>query len=283
MEHAPVRLHAASAHRRVPRGAGRAARRRLHRAAPTGPDRRRHGAHRSDRCGDRVAHRDGPPCWWPSPQPSSARSSSRPYGCGASRRATSRSPLIFYGGIAGGVVLISKAPGGSAALLNSYLFGAITTTTARHLAVFAVLAAVIVVVTLGLARPLFAVADDEEFARASGLPGRAAQPRAGRAHRVDDRDVDADHRAAADQRPHGRPGRDRHPRDPVVSSDSAGGGPDRSHRGPARSGGVLLLGHAFRRHHRAPRDRPVRGALDRDCRASGRAIVVGQQAATPAG
>ena len=26
--------------------------------------------------------------------------------------------------------------------------------------------------TLGLARPLFAVADDEEFARASGLPGR---------------------------------------------------------------------------------------------------------------
>ena len=78
--------------------------------------------------------------------------------------------IIFYGGIAGGVVLISKAPGGSAATLNSYLFGAITTTTTSDLTVFAVLAAVILVVTLGLARPLFAVADDEEFARASGLP-----------------------------------------------------------------------------------------------------------------
>jgi zinc transport system permease protein len=78
--------------------------------------------------------------------------------------------IIFYGGIAGGVVLISKAPGGSAATLNSYLFGAITTTTAADLTVFAILAAVILVVTLGLARQLFAVADDEEFARAAGLP-----------------------------------------------------------------------------------------------------------------
>jgi zinc transport system permease protein len=78
--------------------------------------------------------------------------------------------IIFYGGIAGGVVLISKAPGGSAATLNAYLFGAITTTTAADLTVFAILAAVILAVTIGLARPLFAVADDEEFARASGLP-----------------------------------------------------------------------------------------------------------------
>ena len=60
--------------------------------------------------------------------------------------------IIFYGGIAGGVVLISKAPGGSAATLNAYLFGAITTTTAADLTVFAVLAAVILVVTVGLAR-----------------------------------------------------------------------------------------------------------------------------------
>ncbi len=78
--------------------------------------------------------------------------------------------LIFYGGIAGGVVLISKAPGGSAATLNAYLFGSITTTTAADLRVFALLSVVILTLTLGLARPLFAVADDEEFARASGLP-----------------------------------------------------------------------------------------------------------------
>ncbi len=78
--------------------------------------------------------------------------------------------IIFYGGIAGGVVIISKAPGGSAATLTSYLFGAITTTTEADLVVFAVLATVIVLLTVGLWRQLFAVADDEEYARSVGLP-----------------------------------------------------------------------------------------------------------------
>ncbi len=78
--------------------------------------------------------------------------------------------LLFYGGIAGGVVLISKAPGGTASTLNAYLFGAITTTSAQDLLVFGLLAVVIVVVTVGLARELFAVANDEDFARASGMP-----------------------------------------------------------------------------------------------------------------
>jgi zinc transport system permease protein len=78
--------------------------------------------------------------------------------------------LLFYGGIAGGVVLISKAPGGTASTLNAYLFGAITTTSAQDLLVFGLLAAVIVLVTVGLSRELFAVANDEDFARASGMP-----------------------------------------------------------------------------------------------------------------
>jgi zinc transport system permease protein len=78
--------------------------------------------------------------------------------------------LLFYGGIAGGVVLISKAPGGTASTLNAYLFGAITTTSAQDLLVFGLLAVVIVLVTVGLARELFAVANDEDFARASGMP-----------------------------------------------------------------------------------------------------------------
>lgn len=78
--------------------------------------------------------------------------------------------IMFYGGIAGGVVLISKAPGGSAASLNQYLFGAISTTSAEDLATFAVLAALILLVTIGLGRHLFAVANDEEYARASGMP-----------------------------------------------------------------------------------------------------------------
>jgi zinc transport system permease protein len=78
--------------------------------------------------------------------------------------------LMFYGGIAGGVVLISKAPGGTPASLNQYLFGSITTTTPQDLAIFAALSFAVVGITVTLSRQLFAVANDEEFARASGLP-----------------------------------------------------------------------------------------------------------------
>jgi zinc transport system permease protein len=78
--------------------------------------------------------------------------------------------ILFYGGIAGGVVLVSKAPGGTPGNLNSYLFGAISTTTQTDLAIFAVLTLLVLATTIGLARPLFAVSDDEEFARASGMP-----------------------------------------------------------------------------------------------------------------
>jgi zinc transport system permease protein len=78
--------------------------------------------------------------------------------------------VLFYGGIAGGVVLISRAPGGTPANLNAYLFGAITTTTQQDLAVFVALTAAVLVVTLGLGRYIFAVSNDEEFAGASGLP-----------------------------------------------------------------------------------------------------------------
>ncbi len=78
--------------------------------------------------------------------------------------------IMFYGGIAGGVVLISKTPGGTAATLNQYLFGAITTTSASDLTAFATLSAVILLITIGFSRHLFAVSNDEEYARASGMP-----------------------------------------------------------------------------------------------------------------
>jgi zinc transport system permease protein len=78
--------------------------------------------------------------------------------------------IMFYGGIAGGVVIIAKVPGASALSLNQYLFGAITTTSTSDLAVFAGLSALVLLLTLGLSRHLFAVANDEEYARASGLP-----------------------------------------------------------------------------------------------------------------
>ena len=79
--------------------------------------------------------------------------------------------VLFYGGIAGGVVIISPAPGGTPANLNAYLFGAITTTTPqRPDGVRRCSPLLSSVVTLGLGRYLFAVSHDEEFAGASGLP-----------------------------------------------------------------------------------------------------------------
>lgn len=78
--------------------------------------------------------------------------------------------ILFYGGIAGGVVLVSLSPNGSAANLNTYLFGSITTTTPQDVAVFAVLTVAVLVVTLGLRPQLFTASNDEEFALAAGLP-----------------------------------------------------------------------------------------------------------------
>jgi zinc transport system permease protein len=79
--------------------------------------------------------------------------------------------LLFYGGIAGGVLLISKA-GGTSASLVGYLFGSISTVSTGDLWLTAVLAGVILAVGVGLRTALFAVSHDEEFARASGLPVR---------------------------------------------------------------------------------------------------------------
>jgi zinc transport system permease protein len=78
--------------------------------------------------------------------------------------------LVFYGGIAAGVVIIAKSPSSSPANLTAYLFGAITTADQRDLWVFAGLALVVLLATWLLRPWLFAVANDEEYARASGLP-----------------------------------------------------------------------------------------------------------------
>lgn len=78
--------------------------------------------------------------------------------------------VLFYGGIAAGVVLISMSSSSTPASLTGYLFGAILTTSSTDLWVFAGLAAVVLVVTWFLRPWLFAVANDEEYARASGMP-----------------------------------------------------------------------------------------------------------------
>ncbi|MGW8784479.1 metal ABC transporter permease [Streptomyces sp. NPDC055796] len=80
--------------------------------------------------------------------------------------------MLFYGGLAGGVMIINLAPGGSTANLTSYLFGSITTVSAEDVTAVVILAAFVIAVTLGLRRQLFAVCQDEEFARVTGLPVR---------------------------------------------------------------------------------------------------------------
>ena len=80
--------------------------------------------------------------------------------------------ILFYGGIAGGVVIIQLA-GGTSQNLMGYLFGSLSTVTAPDLVIAVVLAIVVLGVGLGLTGLLAAVTTDEEFARASGLPVRA--------------------------------------------------------------------------------------------------------------
>ena len=77
--------------------------------------------------------------------------------------------VMFYGGIAVGVVVFGMSRGGTPTNLASYLFGAIATTTGGDLVVFAVLALVVVALTWALRPRLFAVANDEEYARATGM------------------------------------------------------------------------------------------------------------------
>ncbi|WP_425462445.1 metal ABC transporter permease [Miniimonas arenae] len=79
--------------------------------------------------------------------------------------------LLFYGGIAGGVLLIGLA-GGTTANLMGYLFGSIATVSQTDLVTIAVLGVVVLVVGLGLRPALFAVSQDEEYARSLGLPVR---------------------------------------------------------------------------------------------------------------
>src|SRR3954464_2688534 len=81
--------------------------------------------------------------------------------------------MLFYGGMAGGVMFITLAPPGSNANLTSYLFGSLSTVSPSDVTAICLLAGFVVLVTLGLRRQLFAVSQDEEFARVTGLPVRA--------------------------------------------------------------------------------------------------------------
>lgn len=79
--------------------------------------------------------------------------------------------MLFYGGIAGGILLTDLADE-SAASLNAYLFGAITTVSNGDLVLVGLLGLLVVALALGLSPQLFAVCQDEEHAKVSGVPVR---------------------------------------------------------------------------------------------------------------
>ena len=79
--------------------------------------------------------------------------------------------LVFYGGIAAGVVLASRSA--TNANLQPYLFGSILTATANDVWTVLALGAVIVVAIGFTGRALLAVVLDEDSARVAGVPARA--------------------------------------------------------------------------------------------------------------
>lgn len=79
--------------------------------------------------------------------------------------------MLFYGGIAAGVLVINLA-GESAGTLASYLFGSILTVSPDDQWVVVGLGVTVLVVTLFLSPQLFAMCQDEEHARVSGVPVR---------------------------------------------------------------------------------------------------------------
>jgi zinc transport system permease protein len=78
--------------------------------------------------------------------------------------------LLFYGGLAGGVLVTNFAPGGSTSTLLSYLFGSISNVSPQDLYAIGGLVAIVIAVLVVFGRELFVLCQDEEVARASGLP-----------------------------------------------------------------------------------------------------------------
>ena len=80
--------------------------------------------------------------------------------------------VLFYGGLATGV-LMAGAAGQGAGMLSNYLFGSLTSVTTSDLAIVGVLGVAVLLAAVGLAPQLFAVCADEDFARVLGLRVRA--------------------------------------------------------------------------------------------------------------
>ncbi|GAA4961888.1 metal ABC transporter permease [Actinoplanes utahensis] len=80
--------------------------------------------------------------------------------------------MLFYGGIAGGVLLVGLSEDSGSNSLMQYLFGSLLTTSPADLMVIGGLGAAVLIAMLVFRPALFALCNDEEYARVSGLPVR---------------------------------------------------------------------------------------------------------------
>lgn len=81
--------------------------------------------------------------------------------------------ILFYGGLASGVMMAGVAGQGAGAL-SQFLFGALTTITSADLWTIAVLTVVVLIPTVAMSPQLFAITADEEFATVLGLKVKLA-------------------------------------------------------------------------------------------------------------
>jgi zinc transport system permease protein len=77
--------------------------------------------------------------------------------------------LIFYGGIAGGVLLVSLAGSQATSVLNSYLFGSLSTVSSTDLWSLAILVLLLGAAVAVFGRELFVVAMDPDIAAVQGI------------------------------------------------------------------------------------------------------------------
>lgn len=77
--------------------------------------------------------------------------------------------LIFYGGIAGGVLLVSLAGNRATSVLNSYLFGSLTTVSTTDLWSLAALVVALFAAVAAFGRELFVVSMDPDIAAVQGI------------------------------------------------------------------------------------------------------------------
>ena len=77
--------------------------------------------------------------------------------------------LLFYGGIAGGVLFASLAPGKASSSLNAYLFGSLSTVASGDIIALLSLCLVVVILMAIFGREMFAMSLDADLAAVQGI------------------------------------------------------------------------------------------------------------------